>query len=138
MRIRTPKDVGAAIREKRRALGLDQRSLAKRVDVSRKWVIEIEKGKPRAAMRLVLRTLDALGCLDQWLRDDPDNVRALMLKGNLFWQVKAPLKAIPEYRRVLELDAGQLEARWRLARCLNEPAVQAWSHQTRAFSVRNV
>jgi len=64
------------------------------------------------------RILDALGCLDQWLHDDPDNVRALMLKGNLFWQVKAPLKAIPQYRRVLELDAEQHEVRWRLARCL--------------------
>src|SRR5262249_52143666 len=64
------------------------------------------------------RILDALGCLDQWLRDDPNNVRALTLKGNLFWQVKAPLKAIPEYRRGLELDADQHEVRWRLARCL--------------------
>jgi y4mF family transcriptional regulator len=61
MRLRTSTDVGAAIRAKRRALGLDQASLAKKVGVSRQWVIEIERGKPRAALRLVLRTLEALG-----------------------------------------------------------------------------
>src|SRR5205823_2472566 len=56
----------------------------------------------------------------QRLRDDPDNVRALMLKGQLFRQVQTPLKAIPEYRRVLELDTEQREVRWQLARCLLE------------------
>ena len=78
MRIRTPKDVGAAIRERRRALGLDQQSLAKRVGVSRKWVIEMEKGKPRAAMRLVLRTLEALGLVlttDDALAQPPPGTR---------------------------------------------------------------
>jgi tetratricopeptide (TPR) repeat protein len=64
------------------------------------------------------RILEALSCLDQWLHDDPNNVRALILKGNLFEQVKTPLKAIPEYERALELDAEQLEVRWRLACCL--------------------
>jgi HTH-type transcriptional regulator/antitoxin HipB len=58
--VRTPKEVGALIRERRRRLGLDQRSLAERVGVSRQWIIEIEKGKPRAAVGLVLRTLEAL------------------------------------------------------------------------------
>lgn len=61
MRIRTATDVGAVIRQRRRTLGLDQRALAEKVGVSRKWVIEVEKGKPRAALRLVLRTLEALG-----------------------------------------------------------------------------
>jgi HTH-type transcriptional regulator/antitoxin HipB len=61
MLLRTATDVGAVIRDRRRALGLDQKSLAQRVGVSRKWIIEVEKGKPRAALRLVLRTLDTLG-----------------------------------------------------------------------------
>lgn len=65
MRLRTPADLGAAIREKRRALGLDQATLAERVGVSRQWIIEVEKGKPRAAMQLVLRTLDELG-IELW------------------------------------------------------------------------
>ncbi len=60
MRIRTPLDLGLAIRERRRALGLDQRSLAKRIGVSRQWLVEVEKGKARAEVGLVLRALKAL------------------------------------------------------------------------------
>jgi len=60
MLLRTPHDIGAFIRQRRRELGLDQRTLAKRVGVSRLWIIEIEAGKPRAALALVLRTLDFL------------------------------------------------------------------------------
>jgi len=63
MLLRTATDVGAVIRDRRRALGLDQRTLAVKVGVSRKWIIEVEKGKPRAALRLVLRTLEALGAV---------------------------------------------------------------------------
>ena len=59
--VRTPKDLGAAIRDHRKRLGLDQRALAARVGVSRQWIVEAEAGKPRAALGLVLRTLDALG-----------------------------------------------------------------------------
>jgi y4mF family transcriptional regulator len=61
MRIRTPTDLGALIREHRTKLALDQRSLAQKVGVSRQWVVEMEKGKPRAEVGLVLRTLDTLG-----------------------------------------------------------------------------
>ncbi len=61
MRLRTAADIGAAIRHKRRTLGLDQASLAKQVGVSRQWIVEMERGKPRAALRLVLRTLETLG-----------------------------------------------------------------------------
>ena len=61
MRIRTPIDLGALIRERRTALGLDQKELADKIGVSRQWIVEIEKGKPRAEIALVLRTIDALG-----------------------------------------------------------------------------
>ena len=60
MLIRTPTDLGAVIRERRRRLGWDQQTLAKKVGVSRQWVSEIEKGKPKAEVGLVLRALDAL------------------------------------------------------------------------------
>jgi HTH-type transcriptional regulator/antitoxin HipB len=60
MLVRTPEELGQLIRERRRELGLDQRSLAERVGVSRLWIIEFEKGKPRAEIGLVLRTLNAL------------------------------------------------------------------------------
>jgi HTH-type transcriptional regulator/antitoxin HipB len=63
MRIRTPADLGALIRDHRTRLGLDQKSLAKKVGVSRQWIVEVEKGKPRAAIGLLLRTVDALGLL---------------------------------------------------------------------------
>ena len=61
MQIRTPRELGAVIREHRKRLGLDQASLARAVGVSRQWVVGIEAGKARAELTLVLRTLDALG-----------------------------------------------------------------------------
>ena len=57
----TARDVGAIIRERRRKLGLDQAALARRVGVGREWIVEVEKGKPRAGIELVLRTLAVLG-----------------------------------------------------------------------------
>jgi HTH-type transcriptional regulator / antitoxin HipB len=60
MRIRSPSELGALIRARRRQLGLDQSELAEKVGVSRQWIIEIEKGKPRAAIGLILRTFNAL------------------------------------------------------------------------------
>ena len=61
MRIRTPLDLGALIRERRIALRLDQKTLAAKVGVSRQWIVYVEKGKPRAEVGLLLRTIDALG-----------------------------------------------------------------------------
>ena len=60
VRIQTPEDVGRAIRARRTELGLDQGSLARRVGVSRQWIVEMEQGKPRAEVGLLLRTLSAL------------------------------------------------------------------------------
>lgn len=61
MQLRAPRDIGGLIRAQRLALGLDQRSLAARVGVSRLWIGEIERGKPGASLGLVLRTLAELG-----------------------------------------------------------------------------
>ena len=61
MKIRTARDLGALIRDRRKKMGLDQLSLAKHAGTSRKWIVEIEKGKPRAGFAMVLRTLQALG-----------------------------------------------------------------------------
>src|SRR5579872_3545931 len=61
VRIRTPADLGALIRDRRIKLALDQRSLARKVGVSRQWIVEVEKGKARAEIGLLLRTIDALG-----------------------------------------------------------------------------
>ncbi len=61
MLIRTPKDLGAIIRERRKALKLGQAKLADRIGTSRQWIVGIEQGRPRAELGLVLRALDALG-----------------------------------------------------------------------------
>jgi HTH-type transcriptional regulator / antitoxin HipB len=61
MRIRTPTDLGTLIRDYRTRLGLDQKSLAQKVGVSRQWIVDAEKGKPRAEIGLLLRTIGALG-----------------------------------------------------------------------------
>jgi len=61
MRLRTPIDFGALVRDRRSKLGLSQAALARRVGVGRQWIVELEKGKPRAPLALVLRTLNALG-----------------------------------------------------------------------------
>jgi HTH-type transcriptional regulator/antitoxin HipB len=61
VRLRTPGEVGAAIRARRRTLGWDQVELAERIGVSRLWVNQIEGGKPGAGLGLVLRAFNALG-----------------------------------------------------------------------------
>jgi HTH-type transcriptional regulator / antitoxin HipB len=61
MRLRTPRDFGALIRERRRKTGLRQEQLARKAGVGRQWLVEVEKGKAGAPLGLVLRTLDALG-----------------------------------------------------------------------------
>lgn len=61
MIMRTPQDFGALIRSARKEQGLDQAALATRMGVSRLWVNEVERGKPRAQLGLVLRALSVLG-----------------------------------------------------------------------------
>ena len=60
MRIRTATDMGAFIRERRTRLGMDQIALAKKAGTSRKWLVEVEQGKPGAEIGLILRTLKSL------------------------------------------------------------------------------
>jgi len=60
MFVRTPADLGAIIRERRRELGLGQAELAERIGVSRQWIIGVERGHARAELGLVLRALDTL------------------------------------------------------------------------------
>ena len=69
MQIRTPLDLGLAIRDRRRKLKLSQTELARKAGVGRQWIVAIEHGKSRAELSLVLRTLAAL---DLPLRIDPD------------------------------------------------------------------
>ena len=78
VQIRTPAELGLIVRDRRRQLGLDQATLADRTGVSRQWVVEVEGGKPRAEVGLILRLLRALE-LDLWCepvasRDDLDAI----------------------------------------------------------------
>lgn len=61
MRVQSARDIGALIRERRKALGWDQKQLAARIGASRLWVSEMENGKPTVQLDLALRALDALG-----------------------------------------------------------------------------
>src|SRR5262249_26036527 len=64
------------------------------------------------------RVLDALSVLERWLAVDPDNPQALLLRADLRRHTNALHKAIPDYRRVLEIDPGRRDARWRFILCL--------------------
>ena len=59
--IRTPREVGLLIRERRKEVGFTQAELAERVGSSREWVRLAESGKPRLDLGLALRALAALG-----------------------------------------------------------------------------
>jgi HTH-type transcriptional regulator/antitoxin HipB len=59
--LRTPADIGALIRDRRHAIGLDQAGLADRAGVSRLWINQVERGKPGASMGRILQTLMVLG-----------------------------------------------------------------------------
>jgi tetratricopeptide (TPR) repeat protein len=66
------------------------------------------------------RTLDAMACLDHWLRIDPKNLRALELRGQAYQAGKSAPKASEDFRRVLEQDPTREATRWRLVLCLLE------------------
>jgi tetratricopeptide (TPR) repeat protein len=68
----------------------------------------------------VYRLLDAFACLDRWLRLQPDCAQALFLRGETYRQGKSLNKAVPEYRRAVELDPQRDDARRWLAVGLQE------------------
>jgi y4mF family transcriptional regulator len=70
MQVRSIRDLGAAVRGRRRDLGMTQAELALQAGVSRKWVYEFEAGKPTAELRLILRALDALELVLELGEDD--------------------------------------------------------------------
>jgi predicted Zn-dependent protease len=68
----------------------------------------------------VYRVLDALAVLERWLERRPDDVQALVVRGNVYRQVKASQNAAADFRRAVELDPGRDDARWGLAVSLVE------------------
>jgi transcriptional regulator with XRE-family HTH domain len=55
------KDVAAAVRSRRRYLGVDQETVASLAGVSRKSVSEIERAKPTIRVDVLVKVLDAVG-----------------------------------------------------------------------------
>jgi HTH-type transcriptional regulator/antitoxin HipB len=60
MDVRTPQDLGAAVRGRRRALELSQTKVAEAAGVSRPWLAEFETGKSTVELGRVLSVLEAL------------------------------------------------------------------------------
>ena len=61
MLVKTARELSHLIRDRRKRLLLTQAQLAKAVGASRKWIIDLEAGKPTTDLSLVLRTIRALG-----------------------------------------------------------------------------
>lgn len=60
MIVRSVKDLGALVRDRRKFLGWSQNELASKIGVQRLWVSQFEAGKTTARIGLVMRTLRAL------------------------------------------------------------------------------
>ena len=61
MRIRTPREIGLLVRDRRIKTGTTQAALAERVGASREWVRHLEAGKAGLELGLTLRALGSLG-----------------------------------------------------------------------------
>lgn len=66
----------------------------------------------------VYRSPDAMRVLDHWLTVDPDNVRALELRGQTYVAGKGGVRGAEDFRRVLERDPSRDDTRRRLIRVL--------------------
>jgi y4mF family transcriptional regulator len=63
MIVRTTREIGLLVRDRRRETGLTQAQLAEHVGASREWVRLLESGRPRLDLGLTLRALSAVGIL---------------------------------------------------------------------------
>lgn len=59
--IRSPQQLGAALRAARKQLGLTQPQLALAAGVGVRFIVDLEAGKPTLRLENVLRVIDALG-----------------------------------------------------------------------------
>ena len=59
--IRSPQQLGRALRAARKQLGLTQPQLALAAGVGVRFMVELEAGKPTLRLENVLRVIDALG-----------------------------------------------------------------------------
>ena len=73
-RVRTPGDIGSLIRGYRTQQGLKQKELADKIDVSRQWLVDVERGHSRAEIGLVFQTLNALNIPLGIVEDKPADI----------------------------------------------------------------
>jgi HTH-type transcriptional regulator/antitoxin HipB len=67
--VRTPQDLGRAVRHARKAAGLSQRALAARLGVSQRWLTELETGKPKILDERLFDVIAKLGISVTWSDD---------------------------------------------------------------------
>ena len=60
-RIKSPQELGDALRSARKRLGLTQPQLALAAGVGVRFIVDLESGKPTVRLDSVLRVIDALG-----------------------------------------------------------------------------
>ena len=61
LHIRSTCDIGSLVKQRRKALGLTQATLAEQAGVGRRFLIELEDGKPTTQVGKTLRVLAMLG-----------------------------------------------------------------------------
>ncbi len=61
MNVRDADDVARLVRDARQRRRMSQQDLAEAAGVSRRWLVALEAGKPRAELNLVLTVLATLG-----------------------------------------------------------------------------
>ena len=59
--IKSPQELGEALRSARKQLGLTQPRLALAAGVGVRFIVDLESGKPTVRLDSVLRVIDALG-----------------------------------------------------------------------------
>lgn len=80
MLVDNARELGTRMRDQRLQLGLSQAAFAKRVGVSRSWVVQMERGNAGAEIGRVLKALAALG-LDVDVRTAAASAVSLADKG---------------------------------------------------------
>lgn len=66
----------------------------------------------------VSRLPDAMSVLNHWLKREPDQVRALELRGQTYIAGQGVSRGVEDYKRVLELAPDRELTRWKLAESL--------------------
>lgn len=61
MQVRSMGELGALVRSARTARGMTQAELAAKLNISRDWVVRLEKGHPRLEAQRVLDALRVVG-----------------------------------------------------------------------------